>query len=102
MKVHVERMEEGWLARSRWCFELVADWGRKDLVLEEYHEEHRETRQKRTWAKDKVYLRVGDTRPYVAKVLTSDEVPIPADVEAELRKHLVDFVSTVPITRKRT
>ena len=101
MKVRVERMDEDGLARVRWCFELVSDWGRKDLFIEEFHKEHRETTRKKLWTKDLVYLRVGDMRPYRdEQKVASVDVPVPSDVEAEVRRQLVDFVMSVPITRK--
>ena len=103
MIIDVERMDEDGLARARWRFGVGCDYGFRglELTLDEYHLEHRETRRKQLWEKDKVYMRVGDVRPFRdEQVLKAADVPLPPDVEKELRDGLVEFVRAVGVTRK--
>jgi len=88
------------LKRERWVFWLRVDTGSVTLNLDEYWLEHRETTRKRNWTPEKAYLRIGDTRrlPFNAKI-TSDDVPITPEVEAEAKRQIVDAVNELEIVR---
>ena len=90
------------LRRQRWEFWFRVDYGMQaELVLDMYCEEHRESARKRTWETDRLYSRI-DMRSYrEEKKVSAEDVPIPPDVEGQVKREITDMVTGLEIRRGR-
>lgn len=104
MRIEIVRTDTGDLKRTRWVFEFFTESWREPVIrLDEYFVEHRETKKHRNWEKDKVYLRIGDNRPWrdTAKEVLGKDVPIWPDVELEVKGRIVKAVYALPLVVKK-
>ena len=95
MKVEVVRESKDGLSRTRWTFDFYVEsyCGGPRMRLDEYVEETRESKRKRSWSVAKLYYRIGDTRCYrQEQMVQAKDVPIWSDVEQEAKRKIEKLV----------